>query len=184
MAKDDLLYNALFGITPPAPTLSKILGLEPPPAPTIPTLQTDVLSALIGAPRFAPVPAPTGIRFKDSFFSEPKAFGSGWLPMRSGVYAILVIDGGWNPRPYRPLYFGKAGDLAARVVRSHEKYNEWCREAGGSEKLYVAYHLSPNAEWERAEIEESLIRHYSPVCNQTFNRFASLADLYRMPGSR
>ncbi|MGA7851736.1 MAG: hypothetical protein WCA15_00330 [Candidatus Acidiferrales bacterium] len=64
--------------------------------------------------------------------------------------------------------------MAARVVRSHEKYDEWSRVAGGG-NLYVSCHPMPNsAEWERAAVEEDLIERYAPECNKTFNPFAGL----------
>jgi hypothetical protein len=195
MAKDDF-YNRLFGITPepptatlskliemykpPAPpnsltTLSKLLENYPPPAPPS-ALSLGILSALFAAPKTPPpVPAPTGIRFQDRYFSEPTVFASAWLPPSPGVYAILVFDWTCSPRPFRVLYFGKASDLGGRVVRSHEKYAEWNRAASGAGLLYVAYHLMPNTyDWQRAAVEENLIKHYAPVCNRTFNPFGGL----------
>jgi hypothetical protein len=191
MAKDDL-YNRLFGISPesPATPLSKLLELYTPPAPpntftTLskllenykpPTPRTMTLSQLMGLavpPAPAPIPAPKGIRFQDKYFSEPSVFTSAWLPSLPGIYAILVIDWTCSPRPYRVLYFGKAVDLGERVLPSHEKYAEWNRAASGAGLLYVAYHLMPNtSDWERAAVEENLIKHYAPVCNKTFNPFA------------
>jgi hypothetical protein len=212
MAKDDF-YRRLLGIAPepPTTTLSKLLGLDPPALPVIPTARmfgTDPVSApisrpslrslaslmsasapppqlpmpdyssigsLIGAPKPQwPVPPPSWIWFQNRCFSEPTAFGDTWLPTRPGVYAILVIDGTWRPRPYRPIYFGKAGNLASRLVPSHEKYDEWCRVAGGAGKLYIAYHLVPDTDWERAAVEEDLIKHYAPQCNDIFNPFSRL----------
>jgi hypothetical protein len=160
MANDDL-YRRLLGIAsdPPGTSLSGLMmGLAQP--------------AVVSTP--APVPTPTGIRFQDSQFSEPTAFGTAWLPKSSGIYVILGIDWTGSPRPYRPIYFGKAVDLAGRVGASHEKYGEWCRAAGGADKLYVAYHLMLGSDAHRAAIEESLIRHHSPECNKTFNYLSDL----------
>ena len=135
-------------------TLSQLMGLAEPPA---------------------PVPPPKGIRFLDRSFSEPTVFASAWLPPSPGVYAMLVVDAACSPRPFRVLYFGKATNLGARVVRSHEKYPEWSWAASGAGQLYVAYHCMPNtSDWERAAVEESLIKHYAPVCNKTLNPFAGL----------
>lgn len=200
MAKDDLL-SKIFGVTPapglPTVRLSKLYGLgEPPPArlpipnyspvrpligvPTSPIPmpnQRSSIGSLIGVPTLqpaVPVPAPRGIRFLDSYFSEPTALGAAWLPMLPGLYAILVLDLSRTPRPYRPIYFGKAEDLAARVVRSHEKCDEW-RRAAGTGTLYVAYDSMPNtSNWERASVEERLIKYYAPECNRTFNPFGGL----------
>ena len=196
MANDDF-YRRLLGIAPEpqTTTLSRLLGLEPPPAPvSAPSLRTlaslmaaptpparlpvpgySSIGSLIGAPkRQLPVPAPSWIWFQNRCFSEPTALSGARLPSHPGVYAVLVFDGAWRPRPYRPIYFGKAGDLATRVVPSHEKHGEWCRAAGGAGKLYIAYHLVPDSDWERAAVEEDLIKHYAPQCNDIFNPFSRL----------
>jgi hypothetical protein len=92
-----------------------------------------------------------------------------------GLYAVLVADSTWGPRNFRPLYFGKAGNLATRVVRSHEKYDEWCRAAGGAENLYVAYFsMLGSRDDERTTVESGLIRHYGPHCNGMFNPIVQL----------
>jgi hypothetical protein len=171
MAKD-LLDSMLFGISsdPPADALSRILGLSPPPAPN-PKSILDHLSSLVSLQNpLPPVIPQQGIRFGDSVFSEPNAFSIAWLPPTPGLYAILVFDCSCSPRMFRVLYFGKAGDLAVRVVSSHEKYDEWCRAAGGAGNLYVAHcQMTTSYEWERTSIEASLIRQYTPVCNTKLN---------------
>jgi hypothetical protein len=196
MANDDF-YRRLLGIAPepPTTTLSRLLGPEPPQPPAstpslrllaslmavptpparLPMPDYSSIGSLIGAAKpQSPVPLPSGIWFQDRYFSEPTAFGSPWLPALSGVYAILVIDGRCKPRPYRPIYFGKAGDLQTRVVRWHEKYDEWCRVAGGAGNLYVAYHLAPNSDSERSDVEVDLIKHFAPECNDIYNPFSRL----------
>jgi hypothetical protein len=186
----------------PATPLSKLLGLGEPPPAVIPSIgPTDFppigaprpLSSLIGASKpFTPLPsldwssigslleapesqpavaAPKGIRFLDATFSEPEFLFSSSLPKLAGLYVILVLDFNCNPRPYRPLYFGKANDLAARVTRSHEKYSDWSR-AAGSGGLLVSYYITGISEWWRNDLEEKLIKHYTPQCNSTFNPFA------------
>ena len=151
-------------------TLSRLLGL---PAPSEPAPHHTTLSQLmgLGAPAPAPVPVPKGIYFQDKYFFEPSAFASTWLPSLPGIYAILVVDFTCSPRPYRVLYFGKAIKLDERVVRSHEKYEEWERAAGSS-RLYVSYHImSDTTDWQRAAVEKDLIKYYAPPCNKTFNPF-------------
>lgn len=110
-----------------------------------------------------------GLRFLDRYFTEPTAFADSWLPSSAGVYAILVSDPSWQPRPYRPIYFGEAGDLAGRVVVSHEKYEEWRRAAGDAERLYVAYHLMSGGDAERTALAEGLIKEYRPECIAEFS---------------
>ena len=192
------LRDLLYGLdpTPPAGPLSKLLNFaEPPPAPVFPGINSSLFSSLIGAPSSpaplsslatlgsligapslpAPAPIRTGIRFNNNDFSEPTAFGGIWLPMWPGLYAILVSDSRWSPRPYRVIYFGKAVDLSSRVTRSHEKFDEWNRVARAG-ILYLAVLSMPiSSERERAAIEEDLIKHYAPECNRAFNPLAGLS---------
>ena len=107
-----------------------------------------------------------GLHFLDRYFTEPAAFGGGLLPSSAGVYAVLVSDAAWQPRPYRPIYFGEAADLAGKVTASHEKYQEWLRAAGAEDQLYVAYHLMSGGDADRAALEESLVKEYRPACNE------------------
>ena len=109
----------------------------------------------------------TGLRFRNRYFTEPMAFGSGWLPSSAGVYAIVVSDPSWQPRPYRPIYFGEAEDLAGRLTASQERLEEWRRAADAAGPLYVAYHLMSGSEADRAAFKESLIQEYRPEGNET-----------------
>jgi hypothetical protein len=129
------------------------------------------LRDMLGTPEAQPVvPAPTGIRFQDAYFSEPKPLFSEWLPMQPGLYAVLVFDFSCEPRPYRPIYFGKAEDLAKRVTSSHEKYSEWSRACKSVTGLYLAYHAMPNSsDLERGALERNLIRAFTPQCNDAHN---------------
>jgi hypothetical protein len=92
----------------------------------------------------------------------------------------MVRDAAWRPQPYRLIYIGEAGNLAERVVRSHEKYESWRHAAGGAQ-LFVAFHAVEGTLIRRVR-EKKLIEHYEPECNKTFNRNAlavrSLVDLY------
>jgi hypothetical protein len=118
----------------------------------------------------------TGLRFLDRYFTEPVALDRGWLPRSAGVYAILVSDSAWEPRPYRPIYFGEAEDLARRGVASHEKFEEWRRAAGAESGLYVAYHLMAGSDAERTAFGEELIREYRPACNDAANESSRLGE--------
>jgi hypothetical protein len=168
-------------VSHPISTLSSLLGWDSVPAsdtfsslvgaPFISGLSRNALSDLIGVPPVRPpTPVPSGIRFQNACFSEPKPLFSEWLPMQPGLYAVLVFDLASTPRPYRPIYFGKAADLAKRVTNSHEKYSEWCRACKSVTGLYVAYYSMPNSsEWERGALEKSLIKAYMPQCNDAHN---------------
>jgi hypothetical protein len=167
----DLLLETNAAPTPRLTTLASLAGTSP----VLPPISG--FGRLIGSP--APVPAsprpamelpPSGIKFGETVFSEPARFGS-WLPMSPGLYVILTRDLTAKPRPYRPIYFGMASDLADRVTTSHEKYDEWLR-CSGLTGIYVAHHnMSGSAEFQRANLERSLIRHYAPECNRTHNPF-------------
>lgn len=137
--------------------------------------QVTPLSNLIGSSLFQSAPpTPVGIFFQTAYFSEPKPLPFSSLPNLPGIYAILVMDFACKPRPYRPIYFGKAIDLSSRIGPSHEKYPEW-RSAARGTTLYIAYHLMTKAtDVHRANVEENLIRHYKPVCNKTYNRLSDL----------
>lgn len=89
-----------------------------------------------------------------------------WLRRADGgVYVVQVIDSGWRPHPFRPIYFGKAIDLADRIGRGHEVYPRWVREAGGPYRLFVST-FSSDLEFVRAGIESILIDRYQPACNR------------------
>jgi hypothetical protein len=125
----------------------------------------------------------TGLHFLDRYFTEPITFASTLLPGSPGVYAILMSDAAWQPRPYRPIYFGEAADLAGRALASHEKYEEWLRAAGAADQLYVAYHLTSGDEAGRAALKESLIKEYRPACNED-SGIAAGSDPERQLSSR
>jgi hypothetical protein len=157
---------SLYAAPPVATTLTQLMALAPPPQ------AEGYLSRMFSVFRLpAPQPpAPTGLWFKDRYFSEPSAFSSTFIPKLSGLYAIVAFDLAGSPRPFRVIYFGKASDLSDRVVRSHEKYDTWCQAAGSSGRLLISYHLMPNAhDLELYSAEDVLIKHYQPVCNMKSN---------------
>lgn len=82
-----------------------------------------------------------GMRFQDKYFTDPVEFGAARLPAAGGVYAILVPDPDWQPRPFRPVYFGTAENLAAQLTDAHEKLSEWRQASNRDGTLYLAYHL-------------------------------------------
>jgi hypothetical protein len=112
------------------------------------------------------------IKFSDLAFAGPTLLGLEPSFNFGGVYAVLVLDTQWGPMPYRPIYFGEAGNMSERVCPSHEKYKSWERAARGG-LLFVAFHVIPN-EAARKAAEKQLIGQYSPECNVTHNAFAAL----------
>lgn len=122
------------------------------------------LASLLAQP-----PQPQGINFGYAF-SEPSSSvnaGSLFGIAQPGVYAILVYDPSCRPRPYRVLYFGESQDIYSRATTSHEKYDDWRREAGPGVTLYRAFHfMSGSSQAQRQVVETNLIETYNPPCNQ------------------
>jgi hypothetical protein len=119
---------------------------------------------LYGSPR-------AGIRFNNQTFTEPVPFPPALPPVSSGIYAILVPDADCTPRPYRVIYFGESGNFHERVTESHERYDDWIKEAGGIENTYVAFCPTPLLkEEQRRWVENDLIARYRPACNLKDNQ--------------
>ena len=114
------------------------------------------------------------IKFAGCLFSDPVALGR-WDPTGiDGVYAIQVADGGWTPKSYRPIYFGRTEDFSGRrPVPSHHAYQRWVDEAGGAHLLWASIHYEPSALL-RMVREGALIRRYAPWCNVMGNPLAML----------
>jgi hypothetical protein len=107
-----------------------------------------------------------GIYFRDRRFSEPLPFHSAITIPTQGIYAILVRDEGFTPRPFQVIYFGESDRLARCVTAQHESYGEWVRQARGA-GLYVAfYNTAGTPSRQRKELEKLLIQDYNPLCNQ------------------
>lgn len=122
-----------------------------------------------GATPVSKVPdPPQGILFRGVRFSEPSPFFLAVqnLPATAGLYAILVPDFSWEPRSFRPIFFGEADDLAMRIGYLHKRYGDWCRAAAGS-NLYVAICEMPGAsEEERRAATAELMQVFHPACNE------------------
>jgi hypothetical protein len=153
-----------------APSLADLLGTYNPP----------IRSAFPPLPAPVPPPKIDGISFYRSTgeierFSEPFPFGT-WLPYFRGIYAILVRASDWQPRQFKPIYFGQSDSIGKRVTTAHEKYASWVRCAGQGPSLYVAFRLTSGSQRDRDLLESSLIARYSPPCNVTHNAFADYYD--------
>ena len=138
--------------------------------------QNDWIDLLFSTPVSPNVRKPNGIIFDDILFTEPTSFESFPPPFGGGLYVVLIPDLNGRPRTYRAIYFGQAGDLSERVCKSHERYRDWAKEAGGAHRLHVAFHTMTGGERVRVAVEERLIGMYKPACNDKSN---PLADLYR-----
>ena len=120
-----------------------------------------------------------GIKFGERQFSEPRRFPELLIPPTQGIYAILVQDANYKPRPFRVIYFGESSNLGDRVCTTHEKYSDWTRSAGGTQ-LYMAYHWTTGMnDTQRRDAECVLINQYKPECNVRFDTPAALKSLYQ-----
>lgn len=117
---------------------------------------------MIAAPLESPLP---GIYFRDRRFSEPLPFHSAITIPTQGIYAILVRDEGYTPRPFRVLCFGESDRLAGRVTAQHESYGEWVRQARGAELHVAFYSTAGTPARQRKELAKLLILDYNPPCN-------------------
>jgi hypothetical protein len=90
------------------------------------------------------------------------------------LYVVQLYDSRWTPKPYRPIYFGQAGNLATRGFPfDHHAFPCWRREAGSLFGLpvYISFYTGPLASssaW-RFAAEAELIQRYRPPCNRTLD---------------
>jgi excinuclease UvrABC nuclease subunit len=111
------------------------------------------------------VPATSqGIMYENVKFSEPRRFPPLLIPPTHGLYAIMVVDTSYRPRPYRVLYIGETENFQERLTTGHEKYEDWKREAQGA-ALYYSYHWFHGTQDARLALEADLIRKLNPPCN-------------------
>ena len=107
-----------------------------------------------------------GIYFRDLRFSEPLPFNSAITIPTQGIYAILIRDEGYTPRPFQILYFGESDRLARRVNTQHESREEWVRQARGADLFVAFYNTAGTPGRLRKELAKQLIQDYNPPCNQ------------------
>jgi hypothetical protein len=114
----------------------------------------------------APAPSSSkGIWFGEHCFSEPQILPCSSPAGEPGLFAILVNDDTCHPRCWRALYFGESENVFARLTPWHEKYEPWCRIAGGAVNLYVAFlWMESSRAEERRAIVSALISEYQPEC--------------------
>lgn len=115
------------------------------------------------------------IRFADHDFDGPYAAASWTAPALAGVYAVMVLDPGYKPQPYRVIHFGQARDFSDQgLLRAHRRYSDWVAIAGSEAGLYVATHRMPGAtDLTRMALERYLIHYYHPECNDVFTAWGA-----------
>jgi hypothetical protein len=110
----------------------------------------------------------TPIGFDGIAFTDPVKFDD-WSPKQGpGLYCICVRDPTWQPAPFRPLYFGRALNLAEQsLLHLHPAVNDWAEHADGADKLLVADAYLPQFSSDfLVFFEQRLIMRYQPRCNK------------------
>lgn len=105
----------------------------------------------------------SGIRFNDCFFGEPRPFANWTPPGCASLYAILVTDPNWAPRPFQPLYFGEFGNNTSLATVQREAAN--LAPAPRREALFIAVLPLPfSTTGQRWMLRNELIWAYNPPC--------------------
>jgi len=105
----------------------------------------------------------SGIRFNDCFFSEPVSFANWMPPGCPGLFAILIVDPNWAPKPVRPLYFGEFGN----DTPAHALFHDCSRvvSAAHGKNLFVCMLPMPyTTTAQRCALRNELISAYNPFC--------------------
>ena len=111
--------------------------------------------------RIAPIDRIRLLRFD---FTGPYPFPPTAMPPFEGIYAILASDMVGILRD-RVLYIGETMNMSERLCDSHERCDDWKREAKGRQ-LCFAYLSTPGAtDEQRKRVQEALIKEYAPPCN-------------------
>ena len=107
----------------------------------------------------------------------PWEVGTNNVPRYPGVYVVFAMVGLGKPQV---LYIGESNNIASRMV-GHERREDWEREARGRPLMFYAMHIE--SIFERLQLEQELIRHFSPPCNVKFtsNALPSGIRLGAMP---
>lgn len=91
------------------------------------------------------------------------------LPARAGLYCVWIRSSPQAGSVCRLVYIGESGDIAQRVA-SHDKRGCWERNRRQGEQIVFTYVLLPTAEvsedWRRS-VENCLIAHHRPPCNES-----------------
>src|SRR5947199_6712915 len=111
----------------------------------------------------APRQFASGIRFNDCFFSEPVSFTDWTPPGCPGLFAILIVDANWAPKPVRPLYFGEFGNNTPAHALLHD-YNCVAAAANGKNLFVCILPMPFSTTAQRCTLLNELIFAYNPVC--------------------
>jgi hypothetical protein len=104
-----------------------------------------------------------GIRFNDCVFGEPVPLSQWTPPGCAGLYALLVADPNWAPKPFQPLFFGDFGNHATAALIAKER--SLLAAAPPEEALFVcAFPMPFSTSAQRWLLRNELIRAYNPPC--------------------
>jgi len=94
-------------------------------------------------------------------FKGPYQISTWNPPYRAAIYAIMKK--GSKPNTYTIIYFGESGNLSERgFVKSHHKYQDFIKDAGSENNLYIGFLLMPNSSAEqRRKVESALKTKYN-----------------------
>jgi hypothetical protein len=117
---------------------------------------------------------PSGIRFNECHFSEPVPVSHFTLPKCGGVFAILVSDPNWLPKPFQPLCFGEFGNNARSALPATD-YASLSAAAHGRTLFVAALAMPFSTTSQRRATRDELISAYNPLCQS--NRSGNVASL-------
>lgn len=109
------------------------------------------------------------IFFSTYKFTEPVPINIWIPPYRAGIYAVLIPDQTYGPKPYRCIYFRESSNMSDRgFISGHHKYYCWLYQAAyNSNNIYISTYLMPySTSQQRKLVELDLINRYKPICNE------------------
>jgi hypothetical protein len=96
-----------------------------------------------------------GIRFNDYIFTEPERLLECAPPRCAGVFAILVQDHNWAPKPFQPLWFGEFGNNAQHLFTDQPPHGE---------SLYLSvFPMLFSTTEQRCAVRDRLVWAYNPI---------------------
>jgi len=104
---------------------------------------------------------PSGIRFNDYMFSEPRRLLEPGRPKCGGLLVILATDPSWAPKPFQPLCFREFGNNSQETLPDCTPMR---LTRTGLDSLFVSYLPMPFSSTEqRCAIRNQLVWAYNPV---------------------
>jgi len=103
-----------------------------------------------------------GIRFNDCYFSEPVRLIEWTPPKCAGLFAVLVPDPNWAPKPFRPIYFGEFGNNTPDPAP--ESPGQFREDAERAALLVVVLPLPFSTTAQRQGLRNELVSAYYPAC--------------------